>query len=236
MYKIYKKNELSFSLIWIVGYVVVFSMADNISNSYGVLKIVTAPVAVVFVLLILGFVKKHSLMEEYGLCSFKGNVKDYLYFIPLILIMSINLWNGIAVKNSCIEIILFVISMICVGFIEEVIFRGFLFRAISRDNIKLAVIISSVTFGMGHIVNLLNGHDLVPTLLQICYATAIGFLFTILFYKGRSLWPCIITHGIFNSLSIVGISSTLFTNEIIISVVLSAVSIAYALWILKNKE
>lgn len=236
MYKIYKKNELSFSLIWIVGYVVVFSMADNISNSYGVLKIVTAPVAVVFVLLILGFVKKHSLMEEYGLCSFKGNVKDYLYFIPLILIMSINLWNGIAVKNSCIEIILFVISMICVGFIEEVIFRGFLFRAISRDNIKLAVIISSVTFGMGHIVNLLNGHDLVPTLLQICYATAIGFLFTILFYKGRSLWPCIITHGIFNSLSIVGISSTSFTNEIIISVVLSAVSIAYALWILKNKE
>lgn len=236
MYKIYKKNELSFSLIWIVGYVVVFSMADNISNSYGVLKIVTAPVAVVFVLLISGFVKKHSLMEEYGLCSFKGNVKDYLYFTPLILIMSINLWNGIAVKNSCIEIILFVISMICVGFIEEVIFRGFLFRAISRDNIKLAVIISSVTFGMGHIVNLLNGHDLVPTLLQICYATAIGFLFTILFYKGRSLWPCIITHGIFNSLSIVGISSTSFTNEIIISVVLSAVSIAYALWILKNKE
>lgn len=236
MYKIYKKNELSFSLIWIVSYVVVFSMADNISNSYGVLKIVTAPVAVVFVLLILGFVKKHNLMEEYGLCSFKGNVKDYLYFIPLILIMSINLWNGIAVKNSCIEIILFVISMICVGFIEEVIFRGFLFRAISRDNIKLAVIISSVTFGMGHIVNLLNGHDLVPTLLQICYATAIGFLFTILFYKGRSLWPCIITHGIFNSLSIVGISSTSFTNEIIISVVLSAVSIAYALWILKNKE
>ena len=87
------------------------------------------------------------------------------------------------------------LSMACVGVIEEVIFRGFLFKAMCKDNIKLAVFISSITFGMGHIVNLLNGKDLIATLLQICYASAIGFLFTIIFYKGKSLLPCIITHG-----------------------------------------
>lgn len=54
------------------------------------------------------------------------------------------------------------------------------------NNIKFAVFISSITFGMGHIVNLLNGKDLIPTLLQICYAVAIGFLFTIIIYKGKS--------------------------------------------------
>lgn len=29
-----------------------------------------------------------------------------------------------------------------------------------------------------------------------------GFLFTIIFYKGISLWPCIITHGVLNSLGV----------------------------------
>ena len=47
--------------------------------------------------------------------------------------------------------------MLCVGFWEEVIFRGLLFQAIAKDNIKSAVIISCVTFGIGHIINLFNG-------------------------------------------------------------------------------
>lgn len=39
------------------------------------------------------------------------------------------------------------------------------------------------------------------TLMQICYAAASGYLFTIIFYKGKSLLPCIMTHGVINSLS-----------------------------------
>ena len=64
--------------------------------------------------------------------------------------------------------------MINIGFLEEIIFRGFLFKMLEKDNVKTAIIVSSITFGMGHIVNLLNGADLVPTLLQVCYALAIG--------------------------------------------------------------
>ena len=69
--------------------------------------------------------------------------------------------------------------MINVGFIEEVIFRGFLFKMMAKDNLKLAIIVSAVTFGIGHIVNLLNGGDLIPALLQIFYAIALGYLFVI---------------------------------------------------------
>ncbi|MBD5536303.1 MAG: CPBP family intramembrane metalloprotease [Lachnospiraceae bacterium] len=62
--------------------------------------------------------------------------------------------------------------MPCVGFIEEVIFRGFLFKALAENNVKSAVIISSVTFGLGHLVNLFNGSgmDLINNLCQICFA------------------------------------------------------------------
>lgn len=126
--------------------------------------------------------------------------------------------------------------MACVGVIEEIIFRGFLFKAICKDNIKLAVFISGITFGMGHIVNLLNGNDLIPTLLQICYATAIGFLFTIIFYKGKSLLPCIITHGAVNSLSIFAVNNSSLMYDLITAAILCIVPVAYGLWILTQTK
>ena len=92
--------------------------------------------------------------------------------------------------------------MINIGFIEEIIFRGFLFKMMAQDNIKSAIIVSSITFGIGHIVNLLNGADFVPTLLQIFSACSIGYLFVIIFDKSKSLIPCILTHILINSLSI----------------------------------
>ena len=126
--------------------------------------------------------------------------------------------------------------MICVGFLEELIFRGFLFKAMSRDNIKSAVLVSSITFGIGHIVNLINGSgaDIVSNLCQICYATAFGFLFVILFHRGKSLLPCIIAHSTINALSVFSSSANISTGTIIIvSVVLTVVALAYAFLLLK---
>ncbi len=73
--------------------------------------------------------------------------------------------------------------MVNVGFIEEIIFRGFLFRMMAQTNIKKAIIISAFTFGIGHIINLLNGVELIPTLLQICYAVSLRYLFVIIYIK-----------------------------------------------------
>lgn len=156
-----------------------------------------------------------------------------LCFLPLLLIASVNLWNGIALRASPAETVLFLLSMACAGFLEEVIFRGFLFRALCRDNVKLAVLVSSVTFGLGHIVNLLNGQDLIPTLLQICYATAVGFLFTVLFYKGKSLLPCIAAHAATNCLGILAVDASSPLREGLTAALLCFVSLAYALWIIK---
>jgi len=203
MNKIYEKNELNFALIWIGIYVVSLSVADSISASLGIEKIVTAPLCIVLTAIMYFWIRKNGLKEKYGLCKFQGNLKQYLYFIPLVIIASTNVWWGVKLNVTVLETVFYIISMLCVGFLEEVIFRGFLFKALCKDNLKTAIIISSVTFGFGHIVNLLNGKELVTTLVQICYAVAVGFGFTILFYKGKSLWPCIITHSVVNSLSAV---------------------------------
>ena len=122
--------------------------------------------------------------------------------------------------------------MINVGFIEEIIFRGFLFKAISKENIKKGIIISSITFGIGHIVNLINGSPLIPTIIQIIYAISLGYLFVIIFYKSKSLLPCIITHAIINSLSIFNVSKGI--KEYIFSSILIIISLSYAIYINKK--
>ena len=93
--------------------------------------------------------------------------------------------------------------MLCVGFLKEIIFRGFLFVGMSKNNLRSAVIVSSITFGIGHLVNLFNGQLFFETMIQILFAIAVGFTLVILFYKGKSLIPCIIFHGLNNSLSVI---------------------------------
>ena len=123
--------------------------------------------------------------------------------------------------------------MINVGFIEEVIFRGFLFKSMQKDNEKLAIIVSSLTFGIGHIANLLNGAELIPTIVQICYAIALGFLFVTIFLKSGSLIPCIISHIVINSLSSIG-KDINNTTLIILNAILILICLLYIAWVNKK--
>ena len=119
--------------------------------------------------------------------------------------------------------------MINVGFIEEIIFRGFLFKMMAKDNVKRAVAVSAITFGIGHIINLLNGAALLPTLMQICYAISIGYLFVIIFYKSNSLVPCIITHCLVNALSVFNVESAV--SSYVSAAFLTIVPLLYAMYI-----
>ena len=235
--KLYEKNELLFAILWIVAYIVGFSVADQLSSLIGIEKIITALLGVGMSVFLFVWIKRNGLAEEYGLKKAEFNPKQYLFFIPLILIVSVNFWTGVELRYNVIEAILFVVSMLCVGFLEEIVFRGFLFKAMSRENITSAVIVSSVTFGVGHIINLLSGAAFLSTLLQVFYAIAIGFLFTIIFYKSGSLWPCIIAHGLTNALSVFSRAPSL-SMEIITAIVLIVLPIVYAVWIIRteNKE
>lgn len=181
--------------------------------------------------IILIFIFKNRLLSYYKLTTIP-TLKKFLYFIPLLILMTVNFWGGSQVNNSIKEIVFHILNMIGIGFLEEIIFRGFLFQMMAKDNIKSAIIVTSLTFGIGHIINLLNGAPLVETLLQVCYALAIGYLFAIILYKGNSLWPCIIAHIVTNATSIFAIKST-FTIYIC-PILLIIISLSYAVYINKN--
>jgi membrane protease YdiL (CAAX protease family) len=89
--------------------------------------------------------------------------------------------------------------MIGVGFIEELIFRGFLFQGINeKSGVKRAIIISGITFGFGHIVNLLRGYTFVEQMEQIIVAIAIGIVLALLVAITKNIIPGILFHIMFN--------------------------------------
>jgi len=203
MEKLYSKSELGFALMWIGIYCVGMSIFDELSRRIGAESSASALFAMAVSLFLFFWLKKHGKLEYFGLCRPTAPAKAFLYYIPLIVITSQNLWGGAAMRYDVAGTVCFIIKMLCVGFLEELIFRGFLFKAMSHDSIKWAVVVSSITFGLGHIINLINGSGmgLTENLVQIFFAVLIGLLYVIMFWRGGSLWPCILSHGVFNSLS-----------------------------------
>ena len=223
MEKQFKKHETLYTILLIVIYVVVNSY---LMQNYGYTSIQSAIANTIMTILLIVLVILIKRVKYYGLTKPK-NPKRFLYFIPLIIISLFSIRNGINTDNPTNEIIFYILTMINVGFIEEMIFRGFLFKMMEKDNVKTAIIVSSITFGIGHMVNLLNGADFIPTLLQVCYAISIGYMLVMVFYKSKSLIPCIIFHSVFNALSI--FNST--ESTLLSIIVLIILSLVYGLYI-----
>ena len=232
--KFYDKNELWFSIIWIIAYCILASIGDNISDELGIAKVITLPILLVLSLILFLFIKRNNLTEKYGFCKADIAASKMLFYIPVSILLTANMWYGFRVNMSLLETILYILSMLCVGFLEELIFRGLLFNAMLKNGKNSAIIVSSVTFGVGHIINLINGSgaELLPNLLQVVYAIAVGFMFVMIYYRTKSLLPCIITHGVFNALSAFANETGLTSKEQIISCILiTLISGAYALYI-----
>ena len=228
MKKYFEKHETLFSILLIIIYLVTNSFC---LNNYGSKDFRTMLLNIVLSVLIIIFILKNNLVKYYSLDKFPSP-KKYLYFIPLVILMTVNLWGKISINATPTETIYYMISMLFVGFLEEIIFRGFLFKMMAKDNLKSAIIVTSVTFGIGHILNLFNGADLIPTIMQIMYALAAGYLFAIILVKSKSLWPCIITHSVVNALSI--FSTKNFITTYIAPIALIVISLTYAFYINKK--
>ena len=107
MLKLYEKNESVFAIAWIVAYVVVIgSLRANLGDS----SWLGLAALVAFTLLSLAFLRTTSTWQKYGLASLPP-AKPYLYFIPLLLIASVNLWAGIAPQATGASLVCAVASM-----------------------------------------------------------------------------------------------------------------------------
>ena len=257
MTKLYRKTELGFALLWIGLYVVVMNIAlqfcsgfDNLENK--TVPQMLVPVICILVLAVMAtlWIIRNGLTEKFGLCAFKGNIKIFLWFTPLIVMSCTNLKNGLGLSASFGVTLLMAVNLALGGYVEEIIFRGFLFRAMEKDNLRNAIIVSAITFGAGHIINVFNTADIWGVLLQVGYAIVIGFLYTVVVYKGGSLWPCIASHIFVNGSSVFAREEGLFTRFVAVifgsassrlaetcsAALIILISGAYALWLWKHQK
>ena len=202
MRKLYEKRELLFALLWILVYCLLIA---PIKGSLGWDSPWMLLALLLFAAAITAFVCTMRLGKKCGLTEWPKDTRRFLYFVPMWILATGNLWDGFAPSYHGLPLLIAVLSMSLVGYVEEMLFRGFLFKALlSSNRPAAAIVISALSFGMGHIVNLLAGQASFETALQILFAVAWGFLLTMVFYKSGSLLPCILAHAMIDVFSLLG--------------------------------
>jgi len=231
MRKLYETKPILFAVLWIVAYCLVMT---PVRGQFGDESVWMLLALLVFAAGITAFVKANRAEEACGLAGWPNNAKQCLYFIPMWILATGNLWDGFALSYQGAAQVLAVLSMILVGYVEEMLFRGFLFKALlAKNKTVLAIVISSLTFGMGHIVNLFAGQASLATAVQIVFAVSWGFILTMVFYKSGSLLPCIIAHAMIDAFALFGADNAL-VDWIYLGVTI-VVAIVYCIYLSRLK-
>ena len=231
MKNLYEKKPVLFAVIWIVVYVVGFGSA-GIQTEQPVLNYaIQSAVGLVIAGVLLLFIRKNRLAEHFGLCRFRGDRKRFLYLLPPLLAATDNLWSGFGMREETAAANL--LGILAIGiiapFLEELILRSILFRAIAKTNTRRGFWFAALSFGIGHLVNIAYGRPIPDTLAQVGFACCFGFCAGALLYTGKSLLPCVFIHMLQNSLSFIGASET-ERNWLLIPVCL--IDLAYGAYLL----
>ena len=232
MRKLYEEKGILFAVLWILAYCLVMT---PIKGNFGTGSIWMLLALFAFAAGITIFVKTGHLEDNCGIAGWPANAKACLYFIPMWILATGNLWFGFAPEYHGMTMVMAILSMILVGYVEEMIFRGFLFRAmLFRNKPIVAITVSALTFGIGHFVNLFAGQASMHTVLQIVFAVSWGFMLTMVFYKSGSLIPCIIAHAMIDVFSLFSADSE-WGDGIYIGATI-VVAIVYCVYLSRLKE
>ena len=108
--KLYDKSKIWFSVCWIIAYCLIMSVGDSLSITLGIEKSVTLPVALILSVILLLFLKKNRLFEACGLCPSKASAKSMLYYLPIVVMLTANLWHGVALSYGPLEALLYLLA------------------------------------------------------------------------------------------------------------------------------
>lgn len=235
----FEKSELTFAIVMIVIYVVGQGLMQRVSDAIGMKFVAEAAFDVLMSAVLIVFIKRNKLAKHLGLRMPEASALKMLVYLPMLLIAAGQFFFVPVLNMNPVEYATRCLMMCGVGFLEELLFRGFLFRGIAKDNVKQAIIISSITFGVGHIVNLLNGYDITKNIIQIVFAVAVGFMLIFVLVRTRSIIPCIVFHALNNSLSpfkpqaLIDMLGSEQTAEIVISAAGVVIAAAYTIYVVK---
>ena len=142
--KLYDKSKIWFAAGWIIAYCVLLSVGDALSAAVGVEKSVTLAIAIALSAVLLLFLKQNGLFAEYGLCAPKAPAKAMLYYVPIIVMLSANLWYGVSLNFSAAETVLYILAMLFVGYLKCSCYGSSIGNKLIRSIIKILVFINAI--------------------------------------------------------------------------------------------
>lgn len=110
MYTLYRKSELWFSLIFIFSVLQSISIEGN--KQLGVEYSVSAVSTLVLAVFLCWFIRRKELKDYYGFRRLQISYKQFLYFVPLFVLISINLWNGVKINLPVTDSICYLVYML----------------------------------------------------------------------------------------------------------------------------
>lgn len=158
--------------------------------------------------------------------------QQWLEYLPLLLVLIVILIanNGFEAAPISFFVYMLLSQLFLIGFVEETLFRGIMLRVLMQKGRTLAIVLSSVLFGVTHALQALGGQSLEDTLLQIGYAFILGFVLTMLVVRNSAILLTIIFHGLHNFLNFTGNTPTTHLYDYLIIAIL----IVQALWLLST--
>ena len=141
--------------------------------------------------------------------KFHFDIRALLWSIPVILVALVNFpYSSLILGASRIikADFAWVLAFYClsVSLLEELFFRILLFSFILEklQNKKhyyfFTVVLTSLIFGLWHLINLITGAPIVATLMQVGYTFLIGCMLSVTFTVTKNIWFCILIHSIFD--------------------------------------
>jgi membrane protease YdiL (CAAX protease family) len=190
------------SVLWIAIYGIIYTFSERFSKSFGENHILTVFAIMLYIVALCLFLKKRKKLSVYGLCfPTDWRKKDIGWLIPLFTFSFANMYfqrDQTMLQNSWVMFILVLFTV----FLEELLFRGYLLVYLVEKcgihNKWIGIIVSSVLFGMLHIVNLFQGADTLYTMIQMLCAFGIGLCLCVLVSRYKSILPGVIIHYLIN--------------------------------------
>lgn len=127
-----------------------------------------------------------------------------MYFLVISvysIVVYLLVYEGERVLQPWYLIAAYFLCMVCVGMVEEFVFRGIIAElmlqkfGMSKSGVWKAVIVSGILFGFAHISNLF-GCEPAGVFVQIVIAAMMGMVLAAIYYRSGCIWVTVALHAL----------------------------------------
>lgn len=134
----------------------------------------------------------------------------------------------------------YAIFTLMVGFSEEGLVRGVVLRAMLPIGVTRSAVLSSLLFGLCHLVNIWHGHSASTTIVQVIYSVLLSIGFAGARIYMDTIWPVIVLHAMIDFVDVASRGfvlsppRALTLSGVIAPLIITGLYALYGCWLLRR--